>query len=197
MSDKTMNTIYSGSAEFGKITSIIGYIVTVILFATMLGIGIYFIVKKKEYVVPKNIKLAEPFTGQNKLKVITEDKCESLLTGFSLDNYPTCLEKSKYNDKKEVVCPDGSPMPVMTAYSNKKEGCSEFVHLTSDKTITDIGILFVLFSIFVLTISSFHLYLVLKYKPYAAYEGMSTGLDALTGVTHMLTGDIASKLRIL
>ena len=127
MSNTTLNTIYSGSATFGKITSIIGFVIIVIIFVTMLCGGIYFTVKKKEYIVPKKIKLVEPFNGQDKIKVTTEDNCNSLLLGLSLDNYPICMKDSKYNDKKEVVCSDGSPVPIITAYSNKKKGCSDFV----------------------------------------------------------------------
>ena len=62
-------------------------VITLIIVFMMLGTGIYFSAKKMEYIIPKQVKLGEPFTGQNKLKVI-DGKCDSYLTGFSVDNSP-------------------------------------------------------------------------------------------------------------
>lgn len=188
-----VENIYSGSATFGKGMSIAGFVMTTLIVILFLVTGGYMVSKKLEFIIPKKVKLSQPFSGQERIEVTSSDNCKSILTGFTTDSVPVCFKGSKYNEKKQVVCADGTPVPEFTVYADK-ETCSEFVHLSSDKSIRNVGGFLIGFSLFVLIASSIHLYLVMKYKPYAAYEGMSTGLNILTGTTRSLTSDIMGKL---
>ncbi len=167
------NTLYSGTAEFGRIMSVVGVIFGIIAGLIMIPLGIYFIVHKTKLTAHTKGTVAGTVQCDEKINnnQIVHD-C-SFKVNYKVGKNSYTIETSSNDSSRNYKEGDNITIYYDPSFPSDGSLFADNTHLT--------GIIVLIIGIIIPTISLIWWYFARKSKAVAAAGGIMAGLDLLSG----------------
>jgi hypothetical protein len=161
-----MSEIYSGLASFGKVQSVIGFVVVGLIFIVMISIGGYLVASNSKY--------------KKTLATISIVNCQLVNTKYNCDaNIKYIIDSKEYNTtiKIEGLANDLKINDVIDIEYNSSSPTT--IRQTSNLN-QYLGWILIAIAFVILILGIVSTILVFKYKPYAAYTGIKSILPNIS-----------------
>lgn len=166
-----MGAAYSGAADFGKFSAVVGAIFATLIALFIGGIGVYFIIE--------GLRRSKNTTGtieESDCQTKTDESKTCKITVDYTSGQPSKMCKQKFTVQDESKFTKGKKVQV---FFDPKDPCDSGSLETYEDSVI-IGSILIVVAGIILLISWVVVYLTFKYKFFAAAEGVGTVLDAFT-----------------
>lgn len=166
-----VGAVYTGAADFGKFSAILGGIFGTLIALFIGGIGIYFIIEAN-----RRTKTASGTITESNCQTKTDESKTCMITVAYTSNQPSKMCTQKFTVQDESQFTKGKKVKV---FFDSKDPCGSG-SLESQKNANIVGAALIVAAAIILLIVWLVVYLAFEYKFFAAAEGVGTVVDILS-----------------